>query len=332
MWTPTVEISGQYAVEVYIHKPFSTTRNARYKIHGVKGQDSEVLVTVNQSRNTNDWYRLGVFDFDKNLPNTGRVFLNDATGEEGRYITFDAIRWRRVVAVEPPSDIPNATENGMIVRNGVIYCDGYDSPVGNRRNSGNRAGSQVWPRGWRDASPYAEPYLYNSFIGRYTSVHTGADLNWGSGAYTDVGQEIYSIASGVVVFANERREWGNMVVIQHDPYIKNGRRVATRYAHLQRIDVKVGDRVGRGQQIGTLGGTRGRPGLSWVPHLHVDVTPASTMQRNVEDWPPLRYKEGKSISEMTNAEYQTWVNRVTADILKDYFDPQGWIDNNRPNR
>lgn len=332
MWTPMVEISGQYAVEVYIHKPFSTTSNARYKIHGVKGQDSEVIVSVNQSRNANDWYRLGVFDFDKNLPNTGRVFLNDATGEDGRYITFDAIRWRRVVSVEPPDDIPGATEDGTIVIDGVIYCDGYDSPVGNRRNSGDRTGSRVWPTGWRDASPYAEPYLYNSYIGRYTSVHTGADLNWGSGAYSDVGQEIYSIASGVVIFANERREWGNMVVIEHDPYVKDGRKVATRYAHLQRIDVRVGQRVGRGEQIGTLGGTRGRPGLSWVPHLHFDVTPVSTMERNVEDWPPLRYQDGKSISQMTNEEYQTWINRVTADILRDYFDPQLWIQNNRPNR
>lgn len=332
MWSPNVSISGEYAVEVYIHKPFSTTRNARYKIHGVRNQDSEVIVSVNQAANTNDWFRLGVFDFDKDRPNSGRVFLSDLTGESGAYITFDAIRWRRVVSVEPPEELPGATTDGTIVVDGVTYCDGFDSPVGNRRNSGDRTGSRVWPSGWRDASPYAQPYLYSSSIGRYTSVHTGADLNWGSGAYDDTGQEIYSIASGVVVFANERREWGNLVVIQHDPYIKDGRRISTRYAHLQRMDVKVGDRVARGQQIGTLGGTRGRPGLSWVPHLHFDVMPASTMERNVEDWPPSRYKNGKSVYTMTNSEFQTWQNRVIADILKDYYDPRLFIAENRPNR
>lgn len=332
MWTPSVTVSGEYVVEVYVHKPFSTTRNARFKIHGVRGENSEVLVSVNQSENTENWYRLGSFDFDENLPNSGRVFLNDLTGEDGRYITFDAVRWRRVVTVDPDPDVPPATENGTIVRDGVNYCDGFDSPVGNNNNSGERAGDRLWPVGWRDASPYAEPYLYSSALGRYTSVHTGADLNWGSGAYSDVGQEIYSIASGVVIYANSRPEWGNLVVIQHDPYIKDGRRVATRYAHLARIDVQVGQRVARGEQIGTLGGTRGYPGASWVPHLHFDVMPSTTMDRNVEDWPPARYKNGKTVSQMTNAEYQTWIARVTADILKDYYPTRDFIAENRPNR
>jgi murein DD-endopeptidase MepM/ murein hydrolase activator NlpD len=327
MWTPKVEISGEYAIDVYIHKPFSTTNNARYRVYGVRGEDEEVLVSVNQSNNTDGWHRLGVFDFDSNLPNAGRVFLNNATGEQSRYITFDAIRWRRAVTLDLDGDVPNATENGMIIKDGVVYCDGFDSPVGNQRNSGDRTEKRVWPVGWRDASPYAEPYLFSSYLGRYTSVHTGADLNWGSGAYDDVGQEIYSIASGIVVFSNFRPSWGNLVVIQHDPYIRDGRRVASRYAHMIRVDVKVGDRVGRGEVIGTLGGTP-----NWVPHLHVDVMPASTMERNVEDWPAGRYMDGKTVSTMTNAEYQTWVNSATADILKNYFDPKLFIQNNRPNR
>lgn len=332
MWTPALTTSGQYAVDVYVHKPFSTTRNARYKVHGVSGQSSEVLVSVDQAASTGDWLRLGVFNFDKNLPNAGRVFLNDVTGEDDKYVTFDAIRWRRVVTVEPDPDIPAATGDGMIVKNGVIYCDGFDSPVGNRYNSGDRTGDRVWPVGWRDASPYAQPYLYSSALGRYTSVHTGADLNWGSGGSGDLGQEVYSIASGVVVFASTLPEWGNLVVIQHDPYIRDGRRVSTRYAHLQRIDVRVGDRVARGQQIGTLGGTRGRPGMSWVPHLHFDIMPASTMERNVQDWPPSRYKNGLTVSQMTTAQYNTWIAKVTADILKDYYNPYEFTAQNRPNR
>lgn len=332
MWTPGLTTSGQYAVDVYIHKPFATTRNARYKVHGISGQDNEVLVSIDQANNTGDWLRLGVFNFDKNQLNAGRVFLNDVTGETDKYVTFDAVRWRRVVTVEPEPDIPVATSNGMIEKNGVIYADGFDSPVGNRYNSGDRLGSRVWPSGWRDASPYAQPYLYSSYIGRYTSVHTGADLNWGSGAYDDTGQEVYSIASGVITYAAMLPEWGNLVVIQHDPYIKDGRRVASRYAHLQRIDVSVGQRVGRGEQIGTLGGTRGRAGMSWVPHLHFDIMPAATMERNIQDWPPSRYKNGLSVSTMTNTQYQTWIELVTRDILKDYYSPYGFTAENRPNR
>ncbi|MFZ4827834.1 MAG: peptidoglycan DD-metalloendopeptidase family protein [Phototrophicaceae bacterium] len=332
MWSPEITTSGQYSVDVYIHKPYSKTGNARYKVHGVRGQNSEVLVAVNQAQNVNNWYRLGVFDFDANLPNSGRVFLNDVTGTEEETLTFDAVRWRRVVAVRPVPTTNIVSSSGTITVNGVIYADGFDSPVGNRVNSGDRTGTRIWPSGWRDASPYPEPYLWSSSLGRYTSVHTGADLNWGSGPYDDEGQEIYSIASGTVIFANERPEWGNLVVIVHDPYIKDGRKVASRYAHLKSMKVSVGMRVTRGELIGVLGGTRGRPGASWVPHLHFDITPASTLEKNAEDWPAVRYRNGLTVATMSHAQYETWIANVQADILKTYLDPKSFIEEHRPNR
>ncbi len=332
MWSPKIITSGEYIVDVYIHKPYAKTANARYKVHGVRGQNSEVLVSVNQAKNVNNWYRLGVFTFDANVPNSGRVFLNDVTGTDDETLTFDAVRWRRVVTVRPTPTTNVVSSTGTITRDGVLYADGFDCPVGNRTNSGDRTGSLVWPSGWKDASPYPKPYLWSSSLGRYTSVHTGADLNWGRGPSDDEGQEVYSIASGTVVFANERPEWGNLIVIVHDPYVKDGRKVASRYAHLKSMKVSVGMRVSRGQLIGELGGTRGRADATWIPHLHFDITPAETLETKFEDWPAKRYKNGLTVSRMSDAEYQTWLANVQAEIRNTYLDPKSFIQEHRPNR
>jgi murein DD-endopeptidase MepM/ murein hydrolase activator NlpD len=55
--------------------------------------------------------------------------------------------------------------------------------------------------------------------------------------------------------------WGYLVSIAH------GNGVRTMYAHLSRIDVRVGARVGAGHQIGLVGST----GHSTGPHLHFEV-------------------------------------------------------------
>ena len=56
------------------------------------------------------------------------------------------------------------------------------------------------------------------------------------------------------------RSSGNYVYIQHDG------RYMTRYLHLHKRTVKVGERVKQGQTIGTVGAT----GLATGPHLHYE--------------------------------------------------------------
>jgi murein DD-endopeptidase MepM/ murein hydrolase activator NlpD len=75
------------------------------------------------------------------------------------------------------------------------------------------------------------------------------------------GTEVFAPADGVVIFAGEKSEYGNCVVIDH------GRDTATLYGHLQRFIVKVGDKVERGQHIAHLGNS----GRSTGPHLHYEV-------------------------------------------------------------
>ena len=68
-------------------------------------------------------------------------------------------------------------------------------------------------------------------------------------------------ADGVVIFRGADAGYGLMVEIDH------GYGVTTRYGHLSSIKVKLGERVKRGQIIGTIGNT----GRSTGPHLHYEV-------------------------------------------------------------
>ncbi len=87
------------------------------------------------------------------------------------------------------------------------------------------------------------------------AYHKGLDIAAARGTM------LYAADGGVVTFAAYSGTYGLLVKITHE----NG--VETRYAHMDRIDVKVGDKVYKGQPIGTMGAT----GKVTGPHLHFEV-------------------------------------------------------------
>jgi murein DD-endopeptidase MepM/ murein hydrolase activator NlpD len=91
--------------------------------------------------------------------------------------------------------------------------------------------------------------------GAGTRMHEGTDM---AGAY---GTPIYSTADGVVTHAGWDSGYGRQVTIRHDFG------VSTLYGHLSDIDVEVGQRVSRGDQIGDMGNS----GRSTGTHLHYEV-------------------------------------------------------------
>lgn len=72
---------------------------------------------------------------------------------------------------------------------------------------------------------------------------------------------IVAAGDGIVKFAGRDGGYGNLVVLEH------AYGVETAYAHMARIDVKVGDVVRAGELLGLVGNT----GLSTGPHLHFEV-------------------------------------------------------------
>lgn len=87
-------------------------------------------------------------------------------------------------------------------------------------------------------------------------------MHWGCDYSAQSGTPVYATADGVVKVAKRSSGgFGNRIVIDH------GFGYETLYGHLQNFDVRRGQKVKRGEQIGTVGSS----GRSTAPHLHYEV-------------------------------------------------------------
>ncbi|WP_411826329.1 M23 family metallopeptidase [Luteolibacter sp. AS25] len=132
----------------------------------------------------------------------------------------------------------------------IKLADGFDFPVGKPDASG-----YYKARGLRLRSP----------------THFGEDWNGRAGGDSDLGDPVYCIGTGIVTFAhNVRQGWGNVVLIRHayrDPASGKVKFVDSLYGHLDRIMVKVGQELKRGDQVGTIGSNFGM----YPAHLHFEI-------------------------------------------------------------
>ncbi len=104
--------------------------------------------------------------------------------------------------------------------------------------------------------PVKNAFRYTSGYGmRWGRMHQGTDF---AAAH---GTPIHSTADGVVIHTGWLSGYGRLVKIQHEFGIE------TRYAHMSKIRVEVGQRVSRGQQIGDMGNS----GRSTGTHLHYEI-------------------------------------------------------------
>lgn len=102
----------------------------------------------------------------------------------------------------------------------------------------------------------------------FGGLHTGVDLR------APVGTKVFAMAEGVII--EVKRIWGgygHFVRIAHDGT------VSSLYAHLDQVKVESGQKVYKGQEIGTVGMT----GWTTGPHLHFEVYEGERLVN------PLRY-------------------------------------------
>ena len=115
-----------------------------------------------------------------------------------------------------------------------------------------------------DAKPNLTPT-----IGRITSPYgwrpnpfgSGRDFHNGVDLANSVGTRVNAAGSGVVTYAGYNGGYGRVVVIKH------GYGYESIYAHNYKLNVKVGDKVKKGDMIAKMGNT----GKSTGPHLHFEI-------------------------------------------------------------
>ncbi|WP_159567582.1 murein DD-endopeptidase MepM [Budvicia diplopodorum] len=109
------------------------------------------------------------------------------------------------------------------------------------------------PKQYKVSSPF-NPRRLHPITGR-VAPHKGVDFSM------PIGSPVLAVGDGEVVVAKFSGAAGNYVAIRH------GRQYSTRYMHLNKILVKQGQKIKRGDRIALSGNT----GRSTGPHLHFEL-------------------------------------------------------------
>ncbi|HIF9544437.1 TPA: murein DD-endopeptidase MepM [Photobacterium damselae] len=143
---------------------------------------------------------------------------------------------------------------------------------------------------YRISSPF-NPHRRHPITGRI-SPHNGTDFA------VPVGTPVLASGDGVVVKSRYHPLAGNYIVIKH------GREFTTRYLHLSKRLVKVGDRIKMGQRIALSGNT----GRSTGPHLHYELIknghPVNAMRVPLPQSDPLYGSKASKFRKEAKVEYK----------------------------
>lgn len=191
-------------------------------------------------------------------------------------------------------------------------ADGFDFPVGKP-----------------DARGYYKARGYTA------NFHLGEDWDGVRGGDTDLGDPISCIGEGVVVFAGDvHRGWGNVIIVRHsfreDGEIKT---IDSLYGHCDKMLVRNGDTVKRGQKIATIGTAHG----IYDAHLHFEIrknleigmSRAAFAQDLTNYYDPTKFIASHRQLETTNAVYAVAVNTfkrdatINFDVAKNYTTYRG---------
>ncbi|NLD50598.1 MAG: M23 family metallopeptidase, partial [Clostridiaceae bacterium] len=224
-------------------------------------------VIAEESINTSVWLPVKGIDFyggDSTSFMTGWKHLNfDVSQHQGQYATLKFHVW----------DVgDSAYDTAVLVDN--INIDGLLSNPG-ADSSGDLL---TWPVASSNITLY-----YGEIDEQYNKKHAGIDIQ------CEQGDPVFSAYSGEIIYAGYEDGYGNLIVINSkfdDNYMQ------IRYAHLDSINVEIGDNVFVGEEVGTVGNTGDVVG-GYVLHFEVlkstNNSPCLIDGSNCETVDPLNY-------------------------------------------
>ena len=141
-----------------------------------------------------------------------------------------------------------------------------------------------WPCGAPNGAMMYDAQPFGAVNAKRGGHHTGQDLNGIGGENTDEGLPVCAAARGLVVYSGEPSpEWGNVVVLAHRLPGAEGRVVQTLYAHLNTREARVGERMSRGERLGTVGTAHG----AYLAHLHFEAIPSTCTEAGMPGYHPV---------------------------------------------
>ena len=193
----------------------------------------------------------GEFVFGVGRDASGPVRLHLQT-PDGFACNFDVKVTVRAWKLERVDGVPESTVDpppaiaARIEREQAMVARARDRDD-NRNDFSNRFD---WPLTGRISGVYGSQRIYN---GKPKSPHSGLDVA------APKGQPVLAPAGGIITFANpDLYLTGGTVLVDH------GHGLSSSFLHLSQLDVKVGQRVEKGQSIGLVGAT----GRATGPHMH----------------------------------------------------------------
>jgi biotin carboxyl carrier protein len=139
--------------------------------------------------------------------------------------------------------------------------------------------------------------LLSGFGMRIHPIYKVPKMHYGIDFTAPRGTPIRATGAGKVVKAGRGSGYGKQVVIDH------GYGYKSRYAHMHRIDVRVGQEVKRGQKIGLVGST----GSSTAPHCHYEIEykgeKVNPIHYCMDGLSPEEYQELVRAAEMSNQSF-----------------------------
>lgn len=204
---------------------------------------------------------LVLHDIEERDDNLYRVLLEaDPVSEEMRRSEFNGTnRYAELMDLSNADLVINTTQKvDMLEKKLYMQTRSFNEVVELSREQENKLACipAIQPVSNKDLKRTASGYGWRSDpIYRVQRFHQGMDFA------CDTGTPVYATGNGVVTYAKWQSGFGNFIIIDH------GYGYVTRYAHLNAINVKVGQKVVRGEEIGKVGST----GKSTGPHLHYEV-------------------------------------------------------------